>query len=56
MSQPRQDTAFTFTDPDGFKVFVRKWVPPQGIQPKAVVQIAPGGDCRYGQGNSRRND
>ena len=43
MSQPIPDTTFTFTDPDGFKVFVRKWVPPQGVQPKAVVQIAHGG-------------
>jgi alpha-beta hydrolase superfamily lysophospholipase len=43
MSQPTQDTAFTFTDPDGFKVFVRKWVPLEGAKPKAVVQIAHGG-------------
>jgi alpha-beta hydrolase superfamily lysophospholipase len=43
LSQPRQDTTFTFTDPDGFHIFVRKWVPPQGVQPKAVVQIAHGG-------------
>jgi alpha-beta hydrolase superfamily lysophospholipase len=43
MSQPMPDTTFTFTDPDGFKVFVRKWVPPQGVRPKAVVQIAHGG-------------
>jgi alpha-beta hydrolase superfamily lysophospholipase len=34
---------FTFTDPDGFKIFVRKWVPPQGTKTKAVVQIAHGG-------------
>jgi alpha-beta hydrolase superfamily lysophospholipase len=43
LTQPRQDTTFTFADPDGFKVFVRKWAPPQGVQPKAVVQIAHGG-------------
>jgi alpha-beta hydrolase superfamily lysophospholipase len=43
MPKPVQDTTFTFTDPDGFKIFVRKWVPPQGIKPKAVVQIAHGG-------------
>jgi alpha-beta hydrolase superfamily lysophospholipase len=42
MLQPMQDTTFTFTDPDGFKVFVRKWVPPPGVQPRAVVQIAHG--------------
>jgi len=43
MSQPMPDTTFTFTDPDGFKIFVRKWVPAPGVQPKAVVQIAHGG-------------
>jgi alpha-beta hydrolase superfamily lysophospholipase len=43
MSQPTQDTTFTFTDSDGFKVFVRRWVPPEGVQPKAVVQVAHGG-------------
>ena len=43
MSKPMQDTTFTFTDLNGFKVFVRKWVPPEGVQPKAVVQIAHGG-------------
>lgn len=43
MSQPMQDNTFTFAAPDGFKVFVRKWVPPEGVQSKAVVQIAHGG-------------
>ena len=42
MSQPVQDSTFTFTDPDGFTIFVRKWVPPPGVQHKAVVQIAHG--------------
>lgn len=42
MSQPVQDTTFTFTDPDGFEVFVRKWVPPPRVQHKAVVQFVHG--------------
>lgn len=42
MSQTMQDSTFTFTDPDGFKVFVRKWMPPPGVQPKAVVQTVHG--------------
>jgi len=42
MSQPMQDNTFTFADPDGFKIFVRKWVPPPGELPKAVIQIAHG--------------
>ena len=42
MSKLMQDTTFHFSDPDGFQVFVRQWVPPVGLNPKAVVQIAHG--------------
>lgn len=34
-------TTFTFTDPDGFKIFTYKWAPDAG-KPKAVVQVAHG--------------
>ncbi len=34
-------TTFTFTDPDGFQIFVYKWAPDDG-QPKAAVQILHG--------------
>jgi alpha-beta hydrolase superfamily lysophospholipase len=33
-------TSFTFTDPDGYEIFVRKWMPARA--PKSVVQIAHG--------------
>ncbi len=42
MSQLLPDSTFTFIDPDGFKIFVRKWVPLPGVQLKAVVQIVHG--------------
>jgi len=42
MREPSGDTTFTFTDPDGFEIFVRRWVPAQGLAPKAVVQIVHG--------------
>ncbi|HOE99607.1 MAG TPA: alpha/beta hydrolase [Rectinema sp.] len=32
---------FTFTDPDGFEIFVYEWLP-DGQKPKAVVQVAHG--------------
>jgi len=35
-------TTFTFTDSDGFEIFVYKWVPEAGVETKAVVQIAHG--------------
>jgi len=35
-------TTFTFTDPDGFEIFVYKWMPEEGVETKAVVQIAHG--------------
>jgi alpha-beta hydrolase superfamily lysophospholipase len=35
-----QATTFTFTDPDGFRIFVRQWSP--DAHAKAVVQIAHG--------------
>ncbi len=34
-------TTFTFTDPDGFEIFVYKWAPDTG-KPKAVVQVVHG--------------
>lgn len=33
---------FTFTDPDGFNIFVRKWTPPAGAALKALVLLAHG--------------
>ena len=35
-------TTFTFTDPDGFDIFVYKWSPEPGTEPRAVVQVAHG--------------
>ena len=35
-------TTFTFTDPEGFEIFVYKWVPNPDVKPGAVVQIAHG--------------
>jgi alpha-beta hydrolase superfamily lysophospholipase len=43
-------TAFTFTDPDGYEVYVHKWVPED--TPRAVLQIAHGAvehGARYGR-------
>ncbi len=37
-----QNTTFTLTDPDGFEIFVYRWAPSPGVQPKAVVQLAHG--------------
>jgi len=37
-----QSSTFTFTSPDGPKIFVRKWAPTDGTPAKAVVQIAHG--------------
>jgi alpha-beta hydrolase superfamily lysophospholipase len=34
-------TTFTFTDPDGFQIFVYKWAPDEG-KPKAAVQVVHG--------------
>jgi alpha-beta hydrolase superfamily lysophospholipase len=34
-------TTFTFTDPEGYKIFTYKWAPDSG-KPKAAVQIAHG--------------
>jgi alpha-beta hydrolase superfamily lysophospholipase len=42
MPQPIFETTFTFADPDGFQIFVRKWAPAEEVMPKAVVQIAHG--------------
>ena len=35
-------STFTFTDPDGFEIFVYKWTPPPEISLQGVVQIAHG--------------
>ena len=35
-------TTFTFTDPDGFEIFVYKWSPEPGVKARAVVQVAHG--------------
>jgi alpha-beta hydrolase superfamily lysophospholipase len=40
MTHPDSATTFTFADPDGFQIFVRKWAPAES--PRAVVQIAHG--------------
>lgn len=37
-----QSTTFTFKSPDGVEIFVYKWAPQAGVQPKAAVQIAHG--------------
>ena len=37
-----QKSTFTFTDPDGFKIFVYKWAPDEGVTLRAAVQIAHG--------------
>jgi len=42
MEAKTHESTFTFTDPDGFEIFVYKWVPAPDITPKAVVQIAHG--------------
>ena len=42
MADAARDATFTFADPDGFVIFVRKWLPTPGIVSKAVVQIAHG--------------
>jgi alpha-beta hydrolase superfamily lysophospholipase len=36
------ESTFTLKDLQGFEIFVYKWLPPPGLQPKAVVQIAHG--------------
>ena len=36
------ETTFTFTDPDDFHIFVRKWTPPAGASLKATVLAAHG--------------
>ncbi len=41
MTTPIAST-FTFTDRDGFEIFVRKWAPPAGTGLKAAVQVADG--------------
>jgi alpha-beta hydrolase superfamily lysophospholipase len=40
--ESNMQTTFTFSDSDGFKIFVYKWSPPGGVKPKAAVQIAHG--------------
>jgi alpha-beta hydrolase superfamily lysophospholipase len=42
MSLENDDTTFSFTDPDGYEIFVYRWATPTGVTPKAVVQIEHG--------------
>ena len=35
-------STFTFTDPQGYEIFVYKWTPETDVTPKAVVQISHG--------------
>ncbi len=37
-----QRSSFTFTDPDGFEIFVYKWTPDEGVPLRAAIQIAHG--------------
>ena len=37
-----EDTTFRFTDPQGYEIFVYRWAPPSGVEPRAVVQIEHG--------------
>jgi alpha-beta hydrolase superfamily lysophospholipase len=37
-----QSATITFRSPDGPEIFVYKWEPDAGVQPRAVVQIAHG--------------
>src|SRR5512140_917574 len=36
------DATFTLKDPQGFEIFVYKWIPQPGVKPRGVVQIAHG--------------
>ncbi|MBN1380763.1 MAG: lysophospholipase [Deltaproteobacteria bacterium] len=42
MTQAIRNKTFKFAVPDGFQIFVRRWVPPVGVKPQAVIQIAHG--------------
>jgi alpha-beta hydrolase superfamily lysophospholipase len=42
MQSVLQDTTFSFRDPEGYEIFVYRWGPPEGVSPKAVVQIEHG--------------
>jgi alpha-beta hydrolase superfamily lysophospholipase len=42
MQQEYQDTTFSFTDPDGYEIFVYRWGPPEGVMTKAVLQVEHG--------------
>ncbi|QGU94036.1 alpha/beta fold hydrolase [Clostridium bovifaecis] len=36
------ETNFTFKSKDGLEIFTYKWMPEEGVQPRAVIQIAHG--------------
>ena len=42
MQSEFEDTTFTFTDPEGYEIFVYRWGPPEGVTAKAVVQVEHG--------------
>ena len=42
MQSESKDTTFSFTDPDGYEIFVYRWGPPAGVTAKAVVQVEHG--------------
>ena len=42
MQSETEDTTFSFTDPDGYEIFVYRWGPPAGVTVKAVVQVEHG--------------
>jgi len=42
MQSDIKDTTFSFTDPDGYEIFVYQWGLPAGVKAKAVIQIEHG--------------
>ena len=42
MQSVLNNSTFSFTDPEGYEIFVYRWGPPDGVPAKAVVQIEHG--------------
>jgi alpha-beta hydrolase superfamily lysophospholipase len=42
MQSEARDSTFSFTDPDGYEIFVYRWGPPSGVTGKAVLQVEHG--------------
>ena len=42
MQSEFEDTTFSFTDPDGYEIFVYQWGPPADVALKGVVQVEHG--------------